>query len=81
MKRILLKDSDEGFYNVITFKENFNSNDIEELINKIKKFKKDNIGEWNIDNISNFLKEEYSVEKIELFDYIANNVIDVCKDV
>lgn len=76
MNRYLLKDSDEGFYNVIIFNEDIN---VDELEKEIVKYKENNIGEWDIDGVTHHLKKYYGdkIKEILIFDYIIGNISDI----
>lgn len=77
MDRYLLRDEDEGFYNVILFNEKI---DILELEKLIYNHKKRNFGEWNIGTITDEIIEKYNVKELLLFDYLRGNTGDICGD-
>ena len=77
MDKYLLRDEDEGFYNVILFNEKVDILELEELIYN---HKKKNVGEWNIGTITDEINEKYNVKEILLFDYLIGNTGDICGD-
>lgn len=77
MDRYLLRDEDEGFYNVILFNEKIDIFELEEII---KNHKEQNVGEWNIETITDEINEKYDVKEILLFDYLIGNTVDICRD-
>lgn len=60
----LLRDDDEGFYNVILFNEEIKVEDLEKFI---KEYKTKHLEEWNIENITQGINENFNVKKNIIF--------------
>lgn len=73
----LLRDDDEGFYNVILFNEEIKVEDLEKFI---KEYKTKHLEEWNIENITQGINENFNVKKILFFDYLVGNTGDIVND-
>lgn len=80
IKKYLLRDDEEGFFDVFLFNEEI---ELEELENFIKDYKVKHFGEWNIDNISHAIMKKYNLknENVILFDYMARTTGDINGDV
>lgn len=77
MKKYLLRDDDEGFYNAILFKEDI---EIEKLEEFIKNYKKDNERKWNIDNIARAIVDNFKVKENIMFDYLTGTTGNIVGD-
>lgn len=73
---MLIEDSDEGFFNLLTFDKAVVSEDIEELI---RKHKQEFASDWNIGTIVAEIKKQYNVINDICFESGLGNNIDIMR--
>ena len=79
VKKFLVVDKSENYYDLYTFNEFVNSNEIKDTIRKVKK---DLVGEWSLDDFETAIKNKFGekLECVELFDYSVDNIFEVLED-
>lgn len=72
----LLRKGDEDFFSLIIFKDKI---DFRELEGRIKTYSK--IKSAGIDDIIDYLYEEYDIDEVINFDYISKNTMDIDNEI
>ena len=74
IKKLMIRDTSDGFYDIYTFEREVEKKDIEEVISLTKKQKE---GEWTLDDITNAIKAIFPIKEVIIFD-VNQDIIDIC---
>ena len=74
IKKLMIRDTSDGFYDIYIFEKEVEKKDIEETISLVKKQKE---GEWTLDDITNAIKTIFPIKEVIIFD-VNQDIIDIC---
>lgn len=74
IKKLMIRDVSDGFYDIYVFEREVEKKDIEEAISLVKKHKE---GEWTLDDVTNTIKSIFPVKEVIIFD-VNHDIIDIC---
>ena len=74
IKKLMIRDTSDGFYDICIFEKEVEKKDIEETISLVKKQKE---GEWTLDDITNAIKTIFPIKEVIIFD-VNQDIIDIC---
>lgn len=74
IKKLMIRDTSDGFYDIYIFEKEVEKKDIEETISLVKKQKE---GEWTLDDITNAIKAIFPIKEVIIFD-VNQDIIDIC---
>lgn len=74
IKKLMIRDTIDGFYDIYIFEREVEKKDVEEVIAMVKKQKE---GEWTLDDMANAIQTIFPVKEVITFDD-NHDVMDIC---